>query len=168
MSTTSLITFAEFEQLPETEGKQELIDGETVTMPPPRHSHNKIGKKIYSLLLAHLGDDRVWYDNEGYRIAGGWLVPDVSVNWPSQRYENEYAIGSPMIAVEILSPGEEVERKITLYFEDGAQEVWVIDVPHKSMTAYVKESGNVLRHSVEREYYSESIQFTLRLAEIFE
>jgi len=47
-----------------------------------------------------------------------------------------------MIAVEILSPGEEIDRKLTLYFADGALEVWVI--------------------------HSDAAQATFSLAEIFE
>jgi Uma2 family endonuclease len=35
MSTTTLMTFAEFEKLPQLPGKQELIDGELILMPPP-------------------------------------------------------------------------------------------------------------------------------------
>jgi Uma2 family endonuclease len=40
MSSTALMTFAEFEQLPDAPGKRELIDGELVTMPPPQLRHS--------------------------------------------------------------------------------------------------------------------------------
>jgi len=39
MSTTSLMTFAEFELLPEIEGKRELLEGEVTIMPPPELAH---------------------------------------------------------------------------------------------------------------------------------
>ena len=44
MSTTALMTFAEFEQLPDCPGKQELIDGEVIQLPPPVAIHTLIAK----------------------------------------------------------------------------------------------------------------------------
>jgi hypothetical protein len=127
MSSTALMTFAEFEQLPDAPGKQELIDGELITMPPPELRHSTLVKRLFGLLLRHLPESRVWPDRTGYRILDGWIEPDVSVSWPDQRRDEKYFLGSPMIAIEILSPGEEIERKLTLYFAEGAAEVWVID-----------------------------------------
>lgn len=82
MSTvTSLITFAEFEQLPDLEaGKRELIEGEIVTVPPPELDHTSLGKRVFLLFLRLLGDARIWPDHTGYRIGGGWVEPDVSVS----------------------------------------------------------------------------------------
>jgi hypothetical protein len=45
MSSTALMTFAEFEQLPDAPGKRELIDGELVTMPPPQLRHSTLVKR---------------------------------------------------------------------------------------------------------------------------
>lgn len=72
-----------------------------------------------------------------------------------------------MIAVEILSPGEEIDQKLTIYFGDGALEVWVIDVKRKSMTVYARQGADVIRRVVEREYRSEALKATFTLAEIF-
>jgi Uma2 family endonuclease len=168
MSTTSLMTFADFELLPDVDGeKRELVDGEVITMPPPQLDHTIIAKRILFALAAFLGQDRVWQDHTGYRIAGGWIEPDVSVSLPDQRRDEKYFIGSPMVAVEILSPREEIDRKLTLYFADGALEVWVIDPRHKTMTAYVKRGEDVIRRPVDREYHSDAAGITLSLAEMF-
>ena len=51
-----------------------------------------------------------------------WLEPDVSVTWPDQALEDGYFVGSPMIAVELLSPGEEIDEKLALYLDGGAKE----------------------------------------------
>jgi len=37
----------------------------------------------------------------------------VSVSWPEQNQDDKYFVGAPMIAVEILSPGGDIERKLT-------------------------------------------------------
>jgi hypothetical protein len=42
----------------------------------------------------------------------------------------------------------------TLYFADGALEVWVIDAKRKAMTVYSKQNDQVIRRVVDREYRS--------------
>ncbi len=167
MGTTSLTTFAEFEQLPDIEGKRELVAGEITIMPPPELEHSRVAKQILLLFLARLDKNRVWPDHTGYRIAQGWIEPDVSVTWPGQRRDEKYWAGSPMIAVEVLSPGEEIDQKLTLYFAEGALEVWVIDAKRKLMTVYARHGADVLRHVVDRAYRSEAAQATFTLDEIF-
>jgi len=98
----------------------------------------------------------------------GWIEPDVSVSWPDQRRDEKYFLGSPMIAVEILSPGEEIDRKLTLYFAEGAFEVWVIHAKRKAMTVYSNQNDQVIRLVVDREYRSEAAQATFSVTEIFE
>jgi Uma2 family endonuclease len=161
------MTFAEFENLPETPGKQELIDGELITMPPPELSHVELMKVLYDLFRILIHPSRVWPDSTGYRIAGGWIQPDVSVSWPDQLRDNKYFLRAPMLAVEILSADEDFERKLTLYFAEGAAEVWAIDRKHKAMTVYLMRSGEVVRIPVEREYYSENVQVRVSLADLF-
>jgi len=167
MSTTALMTFAEFEQLPEMPGKQELIDGELIIMPPPEWIHSQIAKQVFLLLLTGLDKGRVWPDHTGYRIGSGWIEPDASVTWPDQKRDEKYFVASPMIAVEILSPGEDTERKLTLYFSEGALEVWVVDSKRKAMTVYSRSSDQVVRRVVDKEYYSDAAHVTVSLAELF-
>ncbi|MGA2597195.1 MAG: Uma2 family endonuclease [Bryobacteraceae bacterium] len=168
MSPTSLMTFAEFERLPEIEGKRELLEGEITITPPPELAHSRIARQILFLFWARLDKSRVWPDHTGYRIAQGWIEPDVSVSWPDQRRDEKYFLGSPMIAVEILSPGEEIDRKLTLYFAEGAFEVWVIHAKRKAMTVYSNQNDQVIRLVVDREYRSEAAQATFSVTEIFE
>jgi Uma2 family endonuclease len=169
MSTAaSLMTFAEFEQLPDIEGyKQELVNGEVVTMPPPQLEHSLLRDRIQYFLAARLDQRRVHGDHTGYRIGGGWLEPDVSVSWPDQRRDEKYFIGSPMIAVEILSPGEDWAEKLDLYIADGAKEVWIIDHRKKTMRAFVAEQDKVVLSRVTDAFRSEAAGFTITLADIF-
>jgi Uma2 family endonuclease len=168
MSTTAVITFEEFERLPDIEGKRELIDGEVVTMPPPDYDHSVIAQQLLLLLFSRLPRPRrAWPDGTGYRVGDGWIQPDVSVSWPGQIRDGKYLLGSPQIAVEILSPGEQHERKLTLYFAGGAQEVWTMEPRHKTMTVYLRQGSEILRRAVDREFHSEALQITFTLAEIF-
>jgi hypothetical protein len=113
MNAASGMTFAEFELLPDIEGKRELIDGEVASMPPRELNYSRNAKRIFFMLLAHLQESQVWPDGTGYRIARGWIEPDVSVSWPDQRRNEKY----------------------------DALEVWVIDCKRKTMTVYLRQTA---------------------------
>jgi|SRR3954454_10271712 Uma2 family endonuclease len=167
MSTTALMTFAEFEQLPDIPGKQELINGELITMPPPENKHSLISARIFSLLLTRWPVGRAWGDHTGYRMGGGWVEPDASVSWPNQPQDDKYLLQAPMLAVEILSPGEDIDEKLTLYFDEGALEVWVINIRKKSMTVYLRSGDVIKRLKIEQDYQSETASVRVSLPELF-
>jgi Uma2 family endonuclease len=169
MSTaTSLMTFAEFEQLPDVEGfKRELVSGDVITMPPPKKIDSDIALQIQRILTRHFDWKRVRPDHNGYRIGvDNWLEPDVSVTWPDQQVKDGYFVGSPMIAVEVLSPGEEIDEKLALYLDGGAKEVWIVNYRKMTMSVFAAE-GNKPRH-IRDEYHSEALGVTITLAEIFQ
>lgn len=163
------MTFAEFEQLPTIQGKRELISGRLITMPPPDNQHSLISMRILIQLLTKsgLGSGRVWADHTGYRVGGGWVEPDASISWPDQQKDEKYFLQAPMLAVEILSPDEEIQEKLTLYFKEGAQEVWVVNIRKQAMVVYHRSDAGVIREDVEAEYRSEAVGVTVSLAEIF-
>ena len=166
-STTSLMSFAEFEQMPEAPGKQELIDGELIEMPPAKLRHMEISRLVFARLFSGTAGTRTFFEL-GYRIGGGWLLPDVSVTRHDQEVHNDYLIGSPELAVEVLSPGNRksrIERKITLYFAEGAEEVWVIDPSKRTMMVY-RSSQDGLHRTVVTDRL-ESKFGSISLAELF-
>ena len=132
----TLLTFAEFEQLPDQPGKRELVRGELIEMPPADYKHNRISHRTYKRLDSAL--ERAHASGEaqnlgevchemGYLLPGaGWLQPDVSVTHARQRIE-KYLTGAPAIAIEVISPSntaKQIDRKAKLCFEFGALEVW--------------------------------------------
>ena len=106
MTTTSLMTFAEFEQMDDAPGKQELIDGELIEMPPARLNHMNISRRVYDHLRSGASGNLAYFET-GYRIGRGWLQPDVSVTHSDQETDDGYLNGSPALAVEVLSPSTE-------------------------------------------------------------
>jgi len=146
-STSTLLTDDEFLALPKTPGKQELIDGELITLPPSKHSHDVLAEKIASLLRLALPAGRVWIES-GYQLAPRqWLQPDVSVTWPDQKIENDYKQGGPMIAVKIGSGAntdEQMERKRLEYLKHGTGEVWIVYPKTRTMLVCSSErTGHV-------------------------
>jgi len=136
MGTNTLLSMDEFLCLADTPGKQELLKGELISLPPAKRSHMEISKRLVDLFRSVMDGERVWFET-GYRLHGQMLQPDVSVNWPDQRVEDDWFQGAPMIAVEVASRGntaEEIEGKVAAYLEEGAAEVWVIYLKTRSMT----------------------------------
>jgi Uma2 family endonuclease len=141
MSTKTLVTLEEFLDLPETPGKQELLDGELISLPPAKRSHMEISKRLVDLFRSVLDGARVWFET-GYQLHGRMLQPDVSVTWPDQPVADDWFQGAPMIAVEVASRGntaEEIEGKVAAYLEEGAAEVWVIYPKTRTLVVSTKE-----------------------------
>ena len=139
MSTISLLTFADFEQMADAPGKQELIDGELIEMPPAKFRRMFLSKRLFGLLSSG---------------ATGSLA----------YFEMGYLIGSPELAVEVLSPrnrASHIERKLTLYFAEGASEVWVIDPSNYTMLVYRATPEGVIRTAVTETYQSKYPAITL-------
>jgi Uma2 family endonuclease len=168
-AVTSLVTFEQFEQLPDAPGKRELIDGELIELPPPKADHSVVARRFFKLLMMALDESRIWLE-AGYRIGGGWLQPDISISWPDQPIENGYLSGCPMIAIEVLSPANtaaHIDRKLTLYLEGNCEEVWLADPESRTLTVYRKSEAGTLRIPVAGEYHS-AAGITIQLSSIFD
>ncbi|MBS1872708.1 MAG: Uma2 family endonuclease [Acidobacteria bacterium] len=149
------VTFTEFAALPERPGKQELILGEVIAVPPAKLFHMDLVHRIHeSLRLLLSASDRRpadAYIETGYQIGsdpGSWLVPDASVRYPDHR-RGDYLEGAPMLAVEVVSESntaEQLDRKIALYLEHGAQEVWAVYASTRSLWQY-RDDATARRHT---------------------
>jgi Uma2 family endonuclease len=152
----TLLTFEEFEQLPDQPGKQELIRGELIEMPPADLKHNRISHRIYKRLDAAIeqaharGEARDLgeaFHEMGYLLPGEcWLAPDVSVTYAGQT-EGKYLEGAPAIAIEVISPSNTAKRidaKAELYFRFGAREVWRFSPKKKQVMIQVPGSVRLI------------------------
>jgi Uma2 family endonuclease len=153
MSVSTPLTEKEFLDLPETPGKQELMDGELIQLPPAKRSHSEMARRFAGLLESALDDSRVWIET-AYRLRSDrWLIPDVSVSWPDQRVEDDWFQRAPMLALEIASRGntpEELDEKVALYLEHGAAEVWLVYPKTKSLVVF--RTDTTLRIAADAEY----------------
>lgn len=139
----TLISPAEFELIPDTPGKQELLEGELIELPPSKSPHLRIVRAIYKLLLASAAEPRVFTEASYQMLPDGWLQPDVSVNWPDQHEANDYFQRAPMLAIEVISPGNkarDIDRKTTLYLKHGAAEVWIVYPDTRSILVHKKSA----------------------------
>lgn len=148
MATTSnVLTFAAFEQLPDGDGfHRELIEGELQILPPPKSRHILIASNAYELLRALKGQGigRVLME-AGYKLSDNpptWVQPDVSFVKQSRVQtlpKDGYFAGAPDLAIEVVSPSESVgdlQKKVSLMLKAGCLAVWVIYPEERTVQIY--------------------------------
>jgi Uma2 family endonuclease len=62
MGTKTLLTIEEFLNLTDRPGKQELLDGELISLPPAKRSHMEIAKRLFELFRTVTDSSRVWFE----------------------------------------------------------------------------------------------------------
>src|SRR5579885_2742335 len=165
MSTAmQLITYEEFLAMdgPDCEDL-EFIKGEVIRVPAPDLEHQEIVRRIMLFLCAHVDSSRIWPDRTAYLMDDAEIQPDLSYSWPDQKRNNRIFVGAPMVAIEVLSPRDETETKISIYLGHGALEVWIVD--RKLRHLVVCKPGTRVEYN--SEYYSEALGLTITLADIF-
>jgi Uma2 family endonuclease len=176
MATGTLLSLTDFTHLPDEPGKQELSNGELIVMPPPKFVHQKLSRRIYNALHAHLektGAGEVWAE-AGFQLGPTTIrQPDVAVVLDHRRAaDDEWLRGAPDIAIEVLSPAnsaEDIELKISQYLASGSRSVWIVSSKAKQIRIYRSDGTHeVLGES--QVLTGETIipGFTLSLKDLFE
>ena len=139
-TTTTLMSFAEFERIEQGADHIELLKGELIRMPPAQRPHMESSQELFKRLDAAVDLSRKTQPNiklgkvhieMGYLLSGdprSWLQPDVSLTYPDQPGERYYE-GAPLMVFEIVSEydsARHLEAKVAEYLAHGAAEVWVI------------------------------------------
>ncbi len=157
-TTTNLMTWEAFERLPDGDGyHRELIEGELQILPPPKSGHSKVAKRIFkALLTAEAAGGGQALVEAGYKLSenpASWVEPDVSFlrndRLESTQYD-DYFLGAPELAVEIVSPSEsaaDLDRKVELMLAAGSLAVWVI-YPQKRRVHVCLPDGTTLRRGI--------------------
>jgi Uma2 family endonuclease len=136
-TTAKLMTFAEFEQLPNPpEGyRLELRHGELFKVAPPKFDHSRVQWQLRRLLERAAGDAAIVTTELGFRPTqeNEYLIADVALasmeRWKSTDPKG-YFSGAPEIVVEVLSPSNtatEMLDKEKLCLENGCLEFWIVD-----------------------------------------
>jgi Uma2 family endonuclease len=109
--------------------------GRIIMSPPPHFDHTWRAAKINRLLREYLPQGEVLGETP-LSTSDGVKVMDVA--WVSPEYTSELEtqrpvalVRAPEICIEILSPSnteEEIAEKRALYFEAGANEVWICEL----------------------------------------
>ncbi len=134
---TKTVVMTEFLQLcaQDTEARYELDEGELVSLSPTSRKHASQIDKIYRFLIRHLPEQQ--YDvlpGEVGFILGHDPKPivrgaDLAVLPHQENPDEGFIAEAPLLAVEVISPGntaEDIERKCQQYLAHGTQEIWVV------------------------------------------
>lgn len=104
--------------------------GRIIMSPPPAPSHGSFQLEVGRLLWNLLGEGRVLTEcpistADGVKAADvAWASPECM----KQLGEKACFAPAPEICVEVISPSNtdaEIQEKMALYFDAGAQEVWL-------------------------------------------
>jgi hypothetical protein len=129
------MTFAEFEQLPDSrDASYELRHGEAVKVPPPEYDHFLIQQMLRDLLdRAAAGRGRA-YTGVAFRALadGEYRVADVAYapaeRWTKHKGER-YFMGAPDLVIEVPSPSntfaEMLDKKILCLANGAASSGWL-------------------------------------------
>jgi Uma2 family endonuclease len=156
MDVRTLLTFEQFEQLPDEPGKRELLGGELIVLPPAKLKQNRTAHGFYDLLkpaLARLksrgeatGLGEVYHEM-GYQLSAvSWFQPDASITHAGQT-EGNYFQGAPALAIEIVSESnkaEAIDTKIQDYLAAGALQVWVVYPKRRHLWIYETDGRAVV------------------------
>ena len=151
-TTTRLMTFAEYERIPNPPGhRYELHHGELVKVPPPKCDHFLIQQILRDLLdKAAAGAGRA-YTEVGFRVSSEheYWVADVAYA-PTERWirnkGEKYFQGAPDLVIEVLSPSNtaaEMLDKEKLCLENGSREFWVVDIDRRQVKVSTPDGHTV-------------------------
>ena len=130
--------------------KIELNEWGQIVMTPATNKHGFYQMKIGILLNQHMSEGEV-ISECSIEKEDGVKVADIA--WLSHRFLEKYDYETPYtqapeICIEIMSPSNTVrqmQEKMKLYFNKGAQEVWLCD---ESGTIQFYNSSSIIEHSL--------------------
>jgi Uma2 family endonuclease len=151
MSTKTLTTADELEQMPDDDSVRiELDEGELITMPPAGGDHAYFEIEIASLLRSFVKEHRfgrAYGADAGFRLSAGIVrSPDVAfvrTERLERVHRRGFMEGAPDLAVEIFSPTDNVRqlmRKVKQYFAAGCHTVWIV-YPDQQEVNVLEASG---------------------------
>ena len=152
-NTKTRLTYRDYFDLPESDDRYELIDGELYMTPPPIPEHQGF---LFVLTLA-LGNfvvqrelGKIYFSPIGVVLSGGDVLQPDMIFIRNERLniiEGGYVRGAPDLVVEVLSPStarrdRTIKREI--YESSGVQEYWLVDIRNRTIEVYVaSEAGFV-------------------------
>ena len=151
MSTKTLITADELEQMPDDDSVRiELDEGELITMPPVGLDHGDYETNIAILLGSYVKKHRlgrVYTGDTGFRLRDDTVrAPDIAFvrrERVDAIYRRGFGKGAPDLAVEIFSPSDSIRqlmRKVKQYFAAGCHTVWIV-YPDRQEVNVLEASG---------------------------
>jgi Uma2 family endonuclease len=159
--SAKLVTYEEWLTMPEVDDAiEEVVNGEIVTIPPPKFRHANVVESLANILRRQLdpAQMRILISPFGLVIRESPLVmrtPDLAVFRKDKMVERDgYIRSAPELIVEVLSPANtrrEREQKLRDYETLAAPEVWVLSPEARTIEVLLLEAGKLKTVSTLRE-----------------
>jgi Uma2 family endonuclease len=155
-TTTKLMTFAEFGQLPdEVCRRHELRHGELVEVPEPKLKHSLRQHRLVQLLSSAYGAAAFVTMEFGFRglPEHEYRRADVVCISPERlaaAKSLDYFLGAPDMVIEVLSPSNtkaEMRDKAALCLANGCLEFWVLDEKKRQIAVSTSDGVIITYHS---------------------
>lgn len=118
--------------------RAEWVDGIAIVTPTPVAPHQRISFRLANIIDVGC-PDLFMVEAVGYRTAGTrYRIPDIIAT--PEPFDGSWASTTPVIVVEILSPGtrtEDTVRKSHEYAAAGVGHYWLVDRDNGTFTALV-------------------------------
>ncbi len=136
-ASAPVLTFEEFERLPEEEGiRYELDEGILLMEPSPVFRHNVIRQRIATRLREFVESHHLGFviEEMDFRLAPNTVRnPDIAfvTNEHLKKIDLDRTPveGAPVLAIEVISPGnlaQDTVKKVHQYLSAGSQSVWLV------------------------------------------
>jgi Uma2 family endonuclease len=171
-----------FMALPDDGHRYEIVNGALIDMGNSGALHGYVCSMLMILLGGHvrLQNLGVMFDSStAFKMKNGnKRSPDIAF-FAKERLQgmtelpSGFLEGAPDLAVEVLSPGntvEEIDEKITEYFDNGARLVWVISPTQHYVLVYrsAQEPDRLLKSADALDGEDVVHGFTLPVADLFQ
>ena len=147
---TKLMTFAEYEQIPNPPGgRYELRHGELVNVAYPQHPHVRVQWQLRRLLEDAAGEAGVVDKEMPFRPLPEYECWGADVAFLSKaRWESidRYLSGAPELVAEVLSPSNtaaEILDREKICLENGSREFWVLDADRRQVKVSTPDGRTV-------------------------
>jgi Uma2 family endonuclease len=151
MSGSPVMTFEQFENVPEDGLKHELLQGQHVVFLPDTIRRSNIRHAIHHLLFPYV---RQHHLGEVFIAAGFLLSPDTFLHPAAcfirtaqlERTDPDgYLAGAPAVAIEIASESNtaaQLDRKMEQYFAHGSEEIWIVYPETRKIRIYFPDGSS--------------------------
>ena len=137
------ITADEFERMPQSSERYELIDGKIREKPMPVFDHSDISHLIDHAYTRFDPDEKIGIMRTEVRmktVRGNFLVPDMSFWIASRRpVRGVLTPAAPDLAIELQSPDQsfkELTDKVPDYLASGVRLVWIIGIIKRTVSVF--------------------------------
>src|SRR5690242_7538331 len=132
---SKIVPYQEYLEMPETEGREEVVEGEIVKRPPAKFDRAYVVQNLHMMLVFQLDPNLIWVVTTvfGLIIRKEPLTcrePDLAIFIRKDMLEEDgYIHSAPELVVEVLSPRntrKDMVRKTEDYERIGVPELWIL------------------------------------------